>query len=281
MLNRQRARYSAVLAIIVGLGVVACPRVTRAAVFAELSDNTNNVGATFALPLDALNPPAHPQTKQPFGLQAAAPVTGSLEAMWRSAARRLPGEYGILARCRSDSAKCSPAATRFLAVIDRAADQNGWTRIAEINRAINLDIRPVSDTAQYGAVPLWPTPLMTFASNAGDCKDYAIAKYVALRELGLSADDLRLVIVYIRSADEYHAVTAVRYDGRWLILDNRTSDIKNDVDIADYDARFVIDGEGVRRVTLAQPQNGERNVTPNTAGKPRLFAGPENLPAVL
>jgi predicted transglutaminase-like cysteine proteinase len=281
MLNRQHARYTAVLAIIVGLGVLACPRLTRAAAFAELPNSTNNMGSAVAGPFGTLDVSSHRATRGPFGLQAAAPVTGSLQVMWRSAARRLPGEYNILARCRSDSAKCPPAATRFLAVIDRAASQNGWTRIAEINRAINLDIRPVSDVAQYGGAALWPTPLMAFALNAGDCKDYAIAKYVALRELGLSADDLRLVIVHIRSADEYHAVTAVRYDGRWLILDNRTSDIRNDVDISDYDAQFVIDGEGVRRVTLAQSQNDELNITSNATGKPTLFAGPENLPAVL
>jgi hypothetical protein len=30
---------------------------------------------------------------------------------------------------------------------------------------------------------------------AGDCEDYAVVKYAALRELGVSPDDLRLVIV--------------------------------------------------------------------------------------
>jgi predicted transglutaminase-like cysteine proteinase len=281
MLNRQRVRYTAAMAIIIGLGVLACPRLTQAAAFAELSNSTNNISRVLARPFGALDVSAQRQAAGPFGLKAAAPITGSLQTMWRSAAQRLPGESDILARCRISSAKCPPAATQFLAVIDRAASQTGWTRIAEINRAINLDIRPVSDKAQYGAAPLWPTPLMTFASNAGDCKDYAVAKYVALRELGFAADDLRLVIVHIRSVDEYHAVTAVRFDGHWLILDNRTSEIRNDVDVADYHAQFVIDGESVRRITLAPPQNSQRNVTANAAAKPTLFAGPEQLPAVL
>jgi hypothetical protein len=68
--------------------------------------------------------------------------------------------------------------------------------------------------------------------------------------------------------------------GNWLILHNRTSDISNDVDVADYQAEFVIDGESVRRITLAQPQNGEPKVTASAATKPTLFAGPERLPAV-
>jgi predicted transglutaminase-like cysteine proteinase len=147
-----------------------------------------------------------------------------------TAASRLPGESRIPARCRADSANCSAAAARFLAIIDRAAKQDGWIRIAEINRAINLDIRPVSDVTQYGATPFWPTPLMTFAANAGDCKDYAVAKFIALRELGFSAADLRIVIV--RASAEYHALTAVHYDSHWFIRDNRTSAIKRDSDSA-------------------------------------------------
>jgi predicted transglutaminase-like cysteine proteinase len=199
--------------------------------------------------------------------------------MWRSAANRLPGESSILARCRTDSAACSPAATRFLAIIDRAAEQNGWIRIAEINRAINLDIRPVSNVAQYGAAPLWPTPLMTFAVNAGDCKDYAVAKFVALRELGFSADDLRIIIVHIRGSAEYHALTAVRYDSHWFVLDNRTSTIKRDNDVAEYEPMFVVDGANVRRMQPPPPAQASAVNAKPSAADVTLVAGPESLPA--
>jgi predicted transglutaminase-like cysteine proteinase len=130
----------------------------------------------------------------------------------------------------------------------------GWARIAEINRTINLNIRPVDDMTQYGVVDLWATPLMAFASNAGDCEDYAIAKYVALHEIGIADDDLRLVVVHDRAANEDHAVAAVRYDGSWQILDNRTLDIRRDVDIAEFDPLFVIDGKGVKRMTASAPK---------------------------
>ena len=55
---------------------------------------------------------------------------------------------------------------------------------------------------------------------AKDCEDYAIAKYVALREAGVEAADLRFLLVRDRLAGD-HAVLGVRYEGRWLILDNR------------------------------------------------------------
>jgi hypothetical protein len=138
--------------------------------------------------------------------------------------------------------------------------QKGRTRIAEINRAVNLSIRPVDDMTQYGVEDLWATPLMTFSSNAGDCEDYAIAKYVALREIGIALGDIRLVIVHDREASEDHAVTAVRYDGHWLILDNRTLDIREDVKIRHFNPLFVLDGQGVKRLVAKSLQMPTRAV---------------------
>jgi predicted transglutaminase-like cysteine proteinase len=284
MLQRKRARCAALLAIAVGCGLLAVSQPAQASALADLPDQTNNLGLPAAVPFDAKDAPAaKPRAEGPFGLRETAPVSGSLPAMWRSAAQRLPGEHSILERCRADSAKCPPAAGRFLALINRAQSRDGWTRVAEINRAINLDVRPVSDTTLYGAAPFWPTPLITFASNAGDCKDYAIAKYVALRELGFSADDLRIVVVYIPATAEYHALTAVRYDDHWSILDNRTSEIRRDADISDYRALFVMDGDNVRRMTAPPPTQSARAQPnkPAAAPKPTQFAGPESFPVVL
>jgi hypothetical protein len=35
---------------------------------------------------------------------------------------------------------------------------------------------------------------------------------------------------FFRGTNEDHAVASVRYEGRWLILDNRNLDIRQDVD---------------------------------------------------
>jgi predicted transglutaminase-like cysteine proteinase len=79
----------------------------------------------------------------------------------------------------------------------------------------------VSDLAQYGVTELWASPLTTFAAGAGDCEDYAIAKYVALRQAGMAAEDVRLVVFHNGQSGDNHAVVAARVDGDWLILDNR------------------------------------------------------------
>ena len=82
--------------------------------------------------------------------------------------------------------------------------------------------------------------------RAGDCEDYAIAKYVALREIGFSTSDLRLVIVQDNESHQGHAVTAVRFEGRWLVLDNLRFIIQEDTEISRLTPLFFIDEDGVK-----------------------------------
>ena len=109
----------------------------------------------------------------------------------------------------------------------------------------------MSDWAQYGVADYWATPLESLNNGAGDCEDYAIAKYVALREAGIIPDNLRLVIVRDIKGQTNHAVLAVRYEEKWLILDNRTLVMVN-ADMAQYYyPLFVLDQRGVRTFITA------------------------------
>ena len=177
--------------------------------------------APFDAPLAAIPAPAGPT---PFGLTQSALAAGPTHAMtakWQALQAVVAVEMRAMTLCREMSDACSPAAKRFIAIIDKARSESGRARVGQINRAVNLAIRPMRDSAQFGVADVWQSPLMTFANGAGDCEDYAIAKYVALRETGMSTDDLKLVIVHDDRVGEDHAVTAARIDGEWLILDNR------------------------------------------------------------
>jgi predicted transglutaminase-like cysteine proteinase len=159
----------------------------------------------------------------------------------------------------------SPAALQFLAIVDNAKARDGRARLGEINRAINLAIRPMSDLAQYGAIDVWSSPLVTFASGAGDCEDYAIAKFAALRHAGVSPDDLRIVIMHDTLRDEDHAVAAARLDGHWLMLDNRRMAMVEDADVRNYRPTFVIDQYGVMQYVDTPLLAGvpDRDVSPS------------------
>src|SRR6201985_826337 len=158
---------------------------------------------------------------EPFHLWTSRMSWGGLVAKLQGVASRLDDERVQLALCDGDREHCaSDAALQLLAIVDIGRQREGRARLGEINRAINLAIRPMSDLAQYGQIDVWSSPLVTFAHAAGDCEDYAIAKYVALRLAGVAADDLRLVVLHDTIRGEDHAVAAAPLDGHWLMLDN-------------------------------------------------------------
>jgi predicted transglutaminase-like cysteine proteinase len=188
------------------------------------------------------------RSEEPFGLFASPLSAGAVREKWQGLARKLDDERVQLALCDGDRDRCvSPAALRFLAIVDVARVRDGRARLGEINRAINLAIRPMSDLAQYGEIDVWSSPLATFASGAGDCEDYAIAKFVALRQAGVSPDDLRMVIMRDTIHGEDHAVAAARLDGHWLMLDNRRMTMVEDAYVRNYRPLFVIDQSGIMR----------------------------------
>jgi predicted transglutaminase-like cysteine proteinase len=182
----------------------------------------------------------------PFGLSSAVLTYGGLRDKWLAVERRLDDERVQLTLCDGDRTHCvSPAALELLAIVDDARDQQGRARLGDINRAINLAIRPMSDLAQYGQVDVWNSPLVTLAHGAGDCEDYAIAKLVALRLAGIADDDLRIIVMRDTISGEDHAVAAARLDGHWLILDNRRMAMIEDSNMRNIRPLFVIDQYGV------------------------------------
>src|SRR5271169_6192869 len=141
---------------------------------------------------------------EPFDFDAVSVVSGGLLSTWRGVQEAIRAESTVLARCRINAEQCPPVAKNFLAIIAEGRAHTGRARIGLINRAINLAIHPKSDPDH------WMPPLDTLSTGSGDCKDYAIAKYVALMEAGIAEEDLRLVIVRDLALGQDHAIVATR-----------------------------------------------------------------------
>jgi predicted transglutaminase-like cysteine proteinase len=194
--------------------------------------------------------------------------TGAVYDKWSGLKRKLDDERVQLALCDGDRDGCvSDAALQFLAIVDSGRAREGRARLGEINRAINLAVRASSDVAEYGEADVWSPPLTTFIHGAGDCEDYAIAKFVALRQAGVPAEDLRIIIMREIFHGEDHAVAAARLDGRWLMLDNRHMAMVEDAYVRNYRPLFVIDENGLSRY-VDQPLEAratDRDLAPSRA----------------
>src|SRR5215813_3933434 len=191
------------------------------------------------LPADFRPRRALPPT-EPFDLPAALVPTEEISAKWRELQARIFADEKTIANCHSNESTCSPATRRFLSIVKLGRKHEGRARLGWLNRAVNMNIRAANDWSQYGDTDYWASPLQTLDSEAGDCEDYAVVKYVALRELGVSADDLRIVIVQDSKRLIEHAVVTVRYEQKWLILDNRTMAILSTEDARNYLPLFAL-----------------------------------------
>jgi predicted transglutaminase-like cysteine proteinase len=188
-----------------------------------------------------------PAPAEPFGLDAEPVRAGAILAKWGGVEAQIKTEDRILARCRAGGPWCPWAARHFLTIVNDGRMRSGRARIGVINREINFSIVPTSDLAQWGVADRWSSPLETFTTQRGDCEDYAIAKFVALRAAGIARQDVRLVIVHNHAAGEQHAVVAVRLDGDWVILDNRWLALVRDREMWRATPLFELDDSGVRR----------------------------------
>lgn len=199
--------------------------------------------------LNSYDPPASQleSNDEPFSLLAFRAPEGALWAKWRKLEGEFRDDTRVIADCRSDRDQCtSTAALYLLALVDQARSMPKRAQIGTLNRTINLAIRYVSDPQQYGVPDLWSAPLATLTSGKGDCEDYAIAKLMALRLLGMKTEDLRLVLARDTRLQVDHAVLAVRYEEHWLILDNRTSQIVDADEIRQFTPLVSLGDRGVK-----------------------------------
>jgi predicted transglutaminase-like cysteine proteinase len=201
-----------------------------------------------------------------FGMETE-PVAGEVAAKWRAVEADIDREQQVLARCRAREA-CPVVAQRLLDIVAEGAGRSGVARVGLINRAVDLAITATSDEAQWGVVDHWSPPFETLQTLRGDCEDYAIVKYAALLQAGLSHDDVKIVILQNLQPKEDHAVVAARVDGHWLILDNRRLALVHDTEMVGSIPKFVLDEGGTRRFVPSNRAGQRPRASPSSSASP-------------
>ena len=94
-----------------------------------------------------------------------------------------------------------------------------------------------------GAKDYWAPPGQFF-SKFGDCEDYAIAKFLTLRALGFTGDELRVVVVRDLNLKIGHAILAAYIDGKIYILDNQIKQAIAATTIRHYRRIYSVNEDG-------------------------------------
>jgi predicted transglutaminase-like cysteine proteinase len=100
-------------------------------------------------------------------------------------------------------------------------DRDIHEQLTEVNRFFNqFEYR--EDIDQWGTQDYWATPQEFLGTQKGDCEDFVIAKYFALRKLGVPDD--RLYLTYVKALKQNIAHMVLSYfetpSSIPLILDN-------------------------------------------------------------
>ncbi len=134
------------------------------------------------------------------------------------------------------------------------AEADDATRLDVVNRFFNRRILFRDDMQVWHVEDYWASPLETLQQGAGDCEDFAIAKYFSLLASGMPASQLRLVYVKLQvggagGPSQAHMVLAYYASAQAepLILDNLITDIRPASRRPDLTPVFSFNSEGLWR----------------------------------
>ena len=115
-------------------------------------------------------------------------------------------------------------------------------QLKKVNDFVNQALYIV-DPKNWSKKDYWASPAEFFVKN-GDCEDYAILKFLTLRSLGWTNDELRIVVVRDMNLKVAHAILVVKRKKKFLILDNQMTLVIEDRRIRHYRPIYSLNEEG-------------------------------------
>lgn len=140
---------------------------------------------------------------------------------------------------------------QWRSLIRASAAYSETEQLARVNGYFNQLMRFGEDSDVWGQSDYWATPMESLYRAAGDCEDFAIAKYYTLLQLGMAPDKLRLAYVRANLGFLQNAVphmVLVYYaqpSAEPLILDNLVGEIQSASSRTDLTPVFTFNSMGI------------------------------------
>lgn len=150
------------------------------------------------------------------------------------------------AACRETPGECpSDRVAVWQQFIGAVKDQPAARQIAYVNHWVNrMPYR--QDDLVYGDNDHWAS-VEEFLAYAGDCEDFAIMKYLTLRELGFPAKRMHITMVYDVFSGTDHAFLVAQSDGGVeYVMDNRETGTDPALFAARYKPHFAFNEKSIR-----------------------------------
>jgi predicted transglutaminase-like cysteine proteinase len=116
-----------------------------------------------------------------------------------------------------------------------------------VNRFFNQQLNFQDDMRIWRQTDYWATPVESLIKAAGDCEDYALAKYFSLRHLGIPSEKLRITYVKALNQNQAHMVLTFYSSPTAdpLVLDNLIGEIRPASQRKDLLPVYAFNAEGL------------------------------------
>lgn len=171
-------------------------------------------------------------------------IFGSIE-LFSKKTQRFPKWLTMLDRFQDGNKTCDTSTCTTKGWKEFIAELQGKdvkTQLKEVNRTFNSK-RYILDINNWGDEDYWATPYQFLKKN-GDCEDFAIAKYMTLKALGVPIEDMRVVALQDLNLNLGHAVLVVYVGDEPLLLDNQIASVVPANSIRHYQPVFSINEMG-------------------------------------
>jgi predicted transglutaminase-like cysteine proteinase len=156
---------------------------------------------------------------------------------------------------------CASLHKRGYRPVDRTADYNTFVlstkqmtereKVFKTNDFFNTFLYATDDVV-YKQKDYWASPKETIQRGAGDCEDFAFAKYFTLLKVGVAPSKIRLA--YVKLDGNAHMVALYEdIDGSFLVLDNFDLDIKPLAKRKDIEMFYTFNSQYVWAADLNKP----------------------------
>jgi predicted transglutaminase-like cysteine proteinase len=116
-----------------------------------------------------------------------------------------------------------------------------------VNHFFNRQLSFQDDTRIWHQTDYWATPVESLIKAAGDCEDFALAKYFSLRHLGIPSEKLRITYVKALTQNQAHMVLTFYSSPTAdpLVLDNLIDEIRPASQRKDLLPVYAFNAEGL------------------------------------
>lgn len=169
----------------------------------------------------------------------AEPATVTVKLNFDAEAlKRIETRYGALARQRF---------SEWQSLMADAGKLSEYDKLQQVNDFFNRNLDFVDDIVLWQRKDYWATPVEFICRGAGDCEDFAIAKYFTLLEMGVAESKLRITYVKALQLNQAHMVVTYFATPQSipLVLDNLTLIISPANERDDLQPIYSFNGSGL------------------------------------